>query len=173
LQVAEKPNSKTNPFEVETIRDLVRLMSKHGLSELDLQDGEKKIRLKKEGLSAPVYAPIMQQQPAPVLQQPAQAHAAATAPAAVPSAAPAANKNLIDIKSPTPGTFYSQEKPGSPTYVAVGAKVNPKTVVCQIEAMKLFNEIFAECTGTIVEILIENKQPVEYGQVLFRVDPNG
>lgn len=171
--MAEKPNSKTNPFEVETIRDLVRLMSKHGLSELDLQDGEKKIRLKKEGLSAPVYAPIMQQQPTPVLQQPAQAHAAATAPAAVPSAAPAANKNLIDIKSPTPGTFYSQEKPGSPTYVAVGAKVNPKTVVCQIEAMKLFNEIFAECTGTIVEILIENKQPVEYGQVLFRVDPNG
>ena len=171
--MAEKPNSKTNPFEVETIRDLVRLMSKHGLSELDLQDGEKKIRLKKEGLSAPVFAPIMQQQPAPVLQQPAQAHAAATAPAAVPSAAPAANKNLIDIKSPTPGTFYSQEKPGSPTYVAVGAKVNPKTVVCQIEAMKLFNEIFAECTGTIVEILIENKQPVEYGQVLFRVDPNG
>ena len=171
--MAEKPNSKTNPFEVETIRDLVRLMSKHGLSELDLQDGEKKIRLKKEGLSAPVYAPIMQQQPAPVLQQPAQAHAAATAPAALPSAAPAANKNLIEIKSPTPGTFYSQEKPGSPTYVAVGAKVNPKTVVCQIEAMKLFNEIFAECTGTIVEILIENKQPVEYGQVLFRVDPNG
>lgn len=167
--MAEKPNSKTNPFEVETIRDLVRLMSKHGLSELDLQDGDKKIRLKKEGLSAPVYAPIMQQQPAPVLQQPAQAQAAATAPAA----APAANKNLIEIKSPTPGTFYSQEKPGSPSYVAVGAKVNPKTVVCQIEAMKLFNEIFAECTGTIVEILIENKQPVEYGQVLFRVDPNG
>lgn len=167
--MAEKPNSKTNPFEVETIRDLVRLMSKHGLSELDLQDGEKKIRLKKEGLSAPVYAPIMQQQPTPVLQQPAQAQAAATAPAA----APAINKNLIEIKSPTPGTFYSQEKPGSPPYVAVGAKVNPKTVVCQIEAMKLFNEIVAECTGTIVEILIENKQPVEYGQVLFRVDPNG
>jgi len=167
--VAEKPNSKTNPFEVETIRDLVRLMSKHGLSELDLQDGEKKIRLKKEGLSAPVFAPIMQQQPAPVLQQPAQAQAATTAPVA----APAANKNLIEIKSPTPGTFYSQEKPGSPPYVAVGAKINPKTVVCQIEAMKLFNEIAAECTGTIVEILIENKQPVEYGQVLFRVDPNG
>ena len=167
--MAEKPNSKTNPFEVETIRDLVRLMSKHGLSELDLQDGEKKIRLKKEGLSAPVYAPIMQQQPTPVLQQPAQAQAAATAPAA----APAINKNLIEIKSPTPGTFYAQEKPGSPPYVAVGAKVNPKTVVCQIEAMKLFNEIVAECTGTIVEILIENKQPVEYGQVLFRVDPNG
>lgn len=167
--MAEKPNSKTNPFEVETIRDLVRLMSKHGLSELDLQDGDKKIRLKKEGLGVPTFAPIMQQQPAPVLQQPAQAQATSTAAAP----APVTNKNLIEIKSPTPGTFYSQEKPGSPSYVAVGAKVNPKTVVCQIEAMKLFNEIVAECTGTIVEILIENKQPVEYGQVLFRVDPNG
>lgn len=167
--MAEKPNSKTNPFEVETIRDLVRLMSKHGLSELDLQDGDKKIRLKKEGLGVPTFAPIMQQQPAPVLQQPAQAQATSTAAAH----APVTNKNLIEIKSPTPGTFYSQEKPGSPSYVAVGAKVNPKTVVCQIEAMKLFNEIVAECTGTIVEILIENKQPVEYGQVLFRVDPNG
>lgn len=167
--MAEKPNSKTNPFEVETIRDLVRLMSKHGLSELDLQDGDKKIRLKKEGLGVPTFAPIMQQQPAPVLQQPAQAQATPTAAAP----APVTNKNLIEIKSPTPGTFYSQEKPGSPSYVAVGAKVNPKTVVCQIEAMKLFNEIAAECTGTIVEILIENKQPVEYGQVLFRVDPNG
>jgi acetyl-CoA carboxylase biotin carboxyl carrier protein len=102
-----------------------------------------------------------------LFRSPAQAQTAANV------AAPAVNKNLIEIKSPTPGTFYSQEKPGSPTYVAVGAKVNPKTVVCQIEAMKLFNEIAAECTGTIVEILIENKQPVEYGQVLFRVDPNG
>lgn len=166
--MAEKPNSKTNPFEVETIRDLVRLMSKHGLSELDLQDGEKKIRLKKEGLGVPTFTPIMQQQPAPVVQQAIQAQAAPS----VPAAAPAANKNLIEIKSPTPGTFYSQEKPGSPPYVTVGAKVNPKTVVCQIEAMKLFNDIAAECTGTIVEILIENKQPVEYGQVLFRVDPN-
>lgn len=166
--MAEKPYSKTNPFEVETIRDLVRLMSKHGLSELDLQDGDKKIRLKKEGLGVPTFAPIMQQQPAPVLQQPAQAQATSAA-----APAPVTNKNLIEIKSPTPGTFYSQEKPGSPSYVAVGAKVNPKTVVCQIEAMKLFNEIVAECTGTIVEILIENKQPVEYGQVLFRVDPNG
>lgn len=167
--MAEKPNSKTNPFEVETIRDLVRLMSKHGLSELDLQDGEKKIRLKKESMGTPTFTPVMHPQPAPVLQQAVQAQAAP----ATPAAAPAANKNLIEIKSPTPGTFYSQEKPGSPPYVSVGTKVNPKTVVCQIEAMKLFNEIAADCTGTIVEILIENKQPVEYGQVLFRVDPNG
>ena len=165
--MAEKPNSKTNPFEVETIRDLVRLMSKHGLSELDLQDGEKKIRLKKEGLSAPVFAPIMHQQPAPVLQQPAQA----AATAATPSAAPAANKNLIEIKSPTPGTFYSQEKPGSPTYVAIGAKVNPKTVVCQIEAMKLFNEIESEISGKIVKVLVEDSTPVEFDQPLFLVGP--
>jgi len=162
--VAEKPNNKTNPFEVETIRDLVRLMSKHGLSELDLQDGERKIRLKKDSLGTPTFSTIMQQQPAPVLQQTVQAQAA-------PSVA-AVNKNLVEIKSPTPGTFYSQEKPGSPPFVSVGSKINPKTVVCQIEAMKLFNEVLAEVSGTIVEILIENKQPVEYGQVLFRVDPN-
>lgn len=166
--MAEKPNNKTNPFEVETIRDLVRLMSKHGLSELDLQDGERKIRLKKDSLGTPTFSTIMQQQPSPTLQQTAQVQAAP----AIAAAAPAVNKNLVEIKSPTPGTFYSQEKPGSPTYVSVGSKVNPKTVVCQIEAMKLFNEILAEVTGTIVEILIENKQPVEYGQVLFRVDPN-
>lgn len=169
--MAEKPNNKTNPFEVENIRELVRIMSKHGLSELDLQDGEKKIRLKKEAQGLPVLTSSIAQLPAPVPIQ--QAIAAPVAPAVASTAPPAASKNLVEIKSPTPGTFYSQEKPGSPPYVTVGAKVSPKTVVCQIEAMKIFNEIPADCTGVIVEILIENKQPVEYGQVLFRVDPNG
>jgi len=169
--MAEKPNNKTNPFEVENIRELVRIMSKHGLSELDLQDGEKKIRLKKEAQSLPVLTSSIAQLPAPVAVQ--QAIAAPVAAPVASTAPPAASKNLIEIKSPPPGPFYSQEKPGSPTYVTVGAKVSPKTVVCQIEAMKIFNEIPADCTGVIVEILIENKQPVEYGQVLFRVDPNG
>ncbi len=165
--MAEKPNNKSNPFEVDTIRDLIRLMTKHALSELDLQDGDKKIRLKRETYtSSPALSPVIQVA-APVAQVPVQA-----AVVAAISAPPAANKNLVEIKSPTPGTFYSQEKPGSPPFVSVGSKINPKTVVCQIEAMKLFNEVLAEVSGTIVEILIENKQPVEYGQVLFRVDPN-
>ncbi|MSR31296.1 MAG: acetyl-CoA carboxylase, biotin carboxyl carrier protein [Gemmataceae bacterium] len=142
---------------------MVRLMTKHGLSELDIQDGDRKVRLKregKEGASSAVALPA--QAAAPVVS---------AAPAnPTPSAPP---KNLIDIKSPTPGTFYSQEKPGTPPYVSKGTKVTPATIVCQIEAMKLFNEIPAECSGTIAEILVENKQPVEYGQILFRVDPNG
>lgn len=81
-------------------------------------------------------------------------------------------KKLLEIKSPTPGTYYSQEKPGSKPYAEVGKKITPTSVVCVIEAMKIFNDIMAEITGTIVEIVVENKQPVEYGQVLFRVDPS-
>ena len=88
-----------------------------------------------------------------------------------PAAAPA--KKLIEIKSATVGTFYSSPNPDSPPFVRVGSKVAHDTVVCVIEAMKLFNEVMAECSGTIAEILVENQQPVEYNQVLFRVDPAG
>ena len=79
----------------------------------------------------------------------------------------------MEIKSPTPGTFYAAPKPGEPPYVKAGSKVAPETVVCLIEAMKLYNEVQAECAGVIVEVLVENQQPVEYGQVLFKVDPTG
>jgi len=85
------------------------------------------------------------------------------------SAAPA--KQLIEIKSPTPGTFYAAPSPDAEPFVRVGSKVQPDTVVCLIEAMKVFNEITADCTGTIVAVMVENQQPVEYGQVLFKVDP--
>jgi acetyl-CoA carboxylase biotin carboxyl carrier protein len=88
-----------------------------------------------------------------------------------PAAAPA--KKLVEIKSPTPGTFYASSSPDAQPFVRVGSKVTPTTVVCLIEAMKIFNEITADCTGAIAEILAENQQPVEYGQVLFRVDPAG
>jgi acetyl-CoA carboxylase biotin carboxyl carrier protein len=156
------------PFETRTIRELVGLMSRHDLAELELQDGERSIKLKRNvpvlaavPMAAPVAAPVYA--PAPV---------AAPAGAAAPAGEAKPAKTLLEIKSPTPGTFYAQDKPGSPPYVQVGAKVSPTTVVCQVEAMKIFNEIPAEVTGTIVEICVENKQPVEYGQVLFRVDPS-
>ena len=100
-------------------------------------------------------------------------HAPVSPPRTDTPAAPASAKKLIDIKSPTPGTFYAAPSPDAPPYVKVGAKVTPTTVVCQIEAMKIFNEIAAECAGVIAEVLVEDKQPVEFGQVLFRVDPNG
>ena len=140
----ESPQSGgPGPFEMRTIRDLVGLMGRHDLAELELKDGERSIRLKRN---------------VPVLT-------------AVPVVAAKPVRHLLEIKSPTPGTFYAQDKPGSPAFVQVGTKVNATTVVCVIEAMKIFNEIPSEVTGTIVEICIENKQPVEYGQVLFRVDP--
>jgi len=80
---------------------------------------------------------------------------------------------LSPIKSPTPGTFYNREKPDAKPYVEVGSRVTPSTVVGLIEAMKIFNEIQAECSGVIVRALVENGQPVEYGTVLFEVDPTG
>src|SRR5262249_57874085 len=108
----------------------------------------------------------------------APAAAPAPAPAPPPPQVPAAEpakpaRPLHEIKSPTPGTFYTSPSPDAPPFVKVGDRVTPSTVVCIIEAMKIFNEISAECSGVVTEVLAENQQPVEYGQVLFRVDPAG
>ena len=102
---------------------------------------------------------------------------APSAPAVKPDSAPAPaaapSRKLVEIKSITPGTFYSASSPEAQPFVRLGSKVTPTTVVGLIEAMKLFNEITAECNGVIAEVLVENQQAVEYGQVLFRVDPTG
>ena len=106
--------------------------------------------------------------PAPPAAPPAAGPAAQTRPAE--AAKPA--KTLLEVKSEALGTFYSRPNPESDPYVKVGSKVTAKTVVGLIEAMKMFNEITAGVTGTIAEILVENQQAVEYGTVLFRVDPS-
>ena len=105
--------------------------------------------------------------PAPAAPQPQPA-----SPSAKPAAANTV-KDLLTIKSPTPGTFYSASSPDAESFVRVGSRVTTSTVVCLIEAMKIFNEITADCNGVITEVLAENQQPVEYGQVLFKVDPTG
>lgn len=122
---------------------------------------------------APVYAPALPA-PSPVVQlgapaAPALPAAAATVP--TPAAAPAVA--LKEIKSPMVGTFYMQPEPGSEPYVRVGTRVAPGQTVCIIEAMKIMNEIEAELTGVVREVCVEDASPVEYGQVLYRVDPNG
>src|SRR5260370_38918879 len=102
--------------------------------------------------------------------------AAPPAPAPSSSAAPPAplpEPAAHVIKSPTPGTFYAAASPDAEPFVRVGSKVTPTTVVCVIEAMKIFNEITADCSGVITEVLVENQQAVEFGQVLFKVDPTG
>ena len=115
-----------------------------------------------------------------VVSQPAVAHAAAPIGSGAPAAgsgeaaAPAAPKsNLLEIKSPMVGTFYQSPEPAAQPYVKVGSRVNVGQVVCIIEAMKIMNEIESEVSGVIREVTAQNAQPVEFGQVLFRVDPHG
>jgi acetyl-CoA carboxylase biotin carboxyl carrier protein len=105
----------------------------------------------------------------PAAAPPAAAAPAAPAPAAAPPIVPS---NLVEIKSPMVGTFYKSPEPGAEPYLKVGSRVSPGQVVCIIEAMKIMNEIESEVGGVVKEVLLENSQPVEFGQPLFRVDPN-
>jgi acetyl-CoA carboxylase biotin carboxyl carrier protein len=158
------------PFNVDTIHKLVRLMARHDLNEILLEQGDTRIRLRR-GVNDAVLttSPTI----VPAAHPVSHTHAPSPAPAAAAGAPAAPAKALHEIKSPMVGTFYKAEKADAPPYVKVGSKVTPTTVVCLIEAMKLYNEIQAECTGAIVEVCVENAQAVEFGTVLFRVDPAG
>jgi acetyl-CoA carboxylase biotin carboxyl carrier protein len=165
----ETPKNAPGPFDVRTIKSLVALMTQHDLSEIDLREGAQRLRLRR-GTKQTV---VTSMSPAPMMPaMPAPAPAASQPqPSAGDSAASGPAKKLIEIKSQMVGTFYASPNPDAPPFVKVGAKLSPTTVVGLIEAMKLFNEVSAECTGTLVEILVDNQQPVEFGQVLMRVDP--
>jgi acetyl-CoA carboxylase biotin carboxyl carrier protein len=166
--VADDVSSKPGPFDVPTIKSLVALMSRHDLSEIDLHDGTQRIRLRRD--RRPTAVPPSNPGPTPTALPASVAPVLGVPPAPAP-AAEKPGKALQEIKSPTVGTFYAREKPEANPYVGVGVRVTPTTIVGLIEAMKLFNEIYAGCSGVITEVLVENQQPVEYGQVLFRVDP--
>lgn len=154
-------NATPRPFDVKTVEYLISLMAQHELTEISLAEGDQKIRLRKGG--EPVaYAAPMAVAPAPVAAAPAQ-------PAA-PTEAPKPAKNLHEIKSPMVGTFYSKPSPDKPDFVSVGSKVTPTTVVCKLEAMKIFNDLTADISGTIAEVCVKNAQPVDYNTVLFRVE---
>lgn len=149
-------------FDLARIRDLISLMEECGLSEVDLKQAEQQIRLVRGGLVAAVPAAV-----APVQAAPVQA-------AASPVATAAADASHIKvIKSPMVGTFYSRANPKSDDFVKVGSKVSHDTVVCIVEAMKVFNEIPAEVSGTIVEILARNEDAVDFDRPLFKVDTRG
>jgi acetyl-CoA carboxylase biotin carboxyl carrier protein len=163
--VASDPKSGSpRPFDVKTVEYLISLMAQHELSEISLGEGDQRIRLRKGGAApAMAYMPA----PAPVAMPTAAAPATPSTPAA--PAAPA--KNLLEIKSPMVGTYYAKASPDKPDYVSVGSKVTPSTVVCKLEAMKIFNDLTADISGTIVEVCIKNAQPVDFGTVLFRLEP--
>lgn len=155
------------------IRDLIDFISKTGLNEVNLETKELKLHVKREpdqkvfkSVAAPVQsvsAPVQQAQQ--TTAQPQVTKAATETPAA-------SGKKTVDIKSPMIGTFYRTANPESAPFVSVGDKVSKGQTVCIIEAMKLFNEIESEVSGTIVKVMVENSSPVEYDQVLFVVEPD-
>lgn len=176
-------------MDVKEIQDLLRLVNKLELAEFRYKQGDLELSVKSKFYTAakaaaaqeiPVaYAP-MPPVPAPIAAMPQPAAAApqpAPAPAA-PSTAPVTaaggtTGNLIEIRSPIVGTFYRSSSPEKPPFVKPGDAITPGTVVCIIEAMKLFNEIESEVAGKVVKVLVEDASPVEYDQLLFLIDPNG
>ena len=127
------------------------------------------VRVSRAGAGADGHAVVVAAPGAGAAAPPRAAVAAAAAPAPAPPPA----SNLVEIKSPMVGTFYASPEPGAAPYVKVGSRVAQGQVVCIIEAMKIMNEIEAEVSGMIREVLVDSAHPVEFGQPLFRVDPNG
>ncbi|HEY3967230.1 MAG TPA: acetyl-CoA carboxylase biotin carboxyl carrier protein [Planctomycetaceae bacterium] len=159
----------TEPFDLEKLRELIALMEAHGLTEIDLrrQDQRWKLRRGPAEIAQLIPAGGFQTHGMPLPAPPAPA--ASAPPAAAPSAPPAVDKDAVFIKSPTVGTYYEAPSPGDPPFVTVGSKISQDSVVCIIEAMKVFNQITADVNGTITEILVKNGDAVEFGQPLFRV----
>ncbi|REJ70104.1 MAG: acetyl-CoA carboxylase biotin carboxyl carrier protein [Planctomycetota bacterium] len=153
-------------FDVKRIRRLVKLMEEHDLGEVDLQQGEQSIRIRRGAEGSPLVTAA----PMPLPGAAAPAPAAATPGEAAPAADEA---HTAVIKSPMVGTFYLSSSPEAAAYVKVGDTVGTDTTVCIIEAMKVFNEIPADVSGKIVSILVENGDAVEFGQPLFKVDTSG
>jgi acetyl-CoA carboxylase biotin carboxyl carrier protein len=158
-------------FDVRKVRKFIELMNEHDLAEIDLRQGEQRIRLRRGPEMVNVATSPSVAMPANAPQIGGGASSGAAAPKAATSAADDAK--AMFIKSPMVGTFYAAASPDSPPFVKVGDQVGPETTVCIIEAMKVFNEIPAECAGKIVAVLTQSGDPVEFGQSLFRVEPNG
>jgi acetyl-CoA carboxylase biotin carboxyl carrier protein len=183
-KIEEKPSrvssdmGSSNKSEMKTseIRDLIDFISKSGLNEVDIETKELKLHVKRKPdqkvfkstpIVAPVAAPLTASGPATYAQP---------SPAGMPRVEKASEENggkrNVEVKSPMIGTFYRSASPDSPPFVSVGDKITKGQTVCIIEAMKLFNEIESEVSGTIVKVMVENSTPVEYDQPLFLVEPD-
>ncbi len=166
--MARESKSNTSPIDIDGLQQLMELMEKHEVSEVKIQEGETKYVLRRgaqyvAGPTAPVhFATATAAAPTP---------AASAAPAVSAAPSSAEDSGLIEIKSPTVGTFYKAPTPEEPAFVNVGDQVNPKTTVCIVEAMKVFNQIPAGISGTIEKILLVDGDTVEFGQPMFLVKP--
>jgi len=155
-------------MDLKEIKQILKLMDTHGLTEFTLEKEDEKLVLRRD-LTGPAPQQIIHA-PAPVAPAPVAAAPAAAAPAE-PAVAPAEESNFITIESPMVGTFYAAASPDSEPYIQVGQSVGPETTVCIVEAMKIMNEIKAEVSGTIEQVCVQNGQPIEFGQALFKVRP--
>jgi acetyl-CoA carboxylase biotin carboxyl carrier protein len=170
-------SSDANHYSMKTseIRDLIDFISKSGLNEVNIETKELKLSVKREP-DQKVFksAPALTAAPIHSVAAIGQPIAPAVTSQALKESAPAAtpDKKTIEIKSPMIGTFYRSSSPDTPVFVSIGDKITKGQTVCIIEAMKLFNEIESEVSGTIVKISVENATPVEYDQVLFVVEPD-
>ena len=142
-------------MEIKKLKEFIKFMEDNGLNELEIEEEGKRIRLKKNSSEQPVV----------VSQAPSQV------PAAAAPEGGATATNTLEIKSPMVGTFYTAPSPGAKPYVEIGTNVKPDDIVCIVEAMKLMNEIKAEVGGKVVQILVENGEPIEFGQALFTIEP--
>ena len=148
-------------MDLDEVKELIELMLSNDLSEISVKDGDKEISLRRGSVSATVGSPTASPSPPPP-EQPVEAPAALE---------PEEGPGLVEIKSPMVGTVYAAPSPETPPFVDVGSQVTPDTVVCIVEAMKVMNEIKADISGTVVKVLVDNREAVEFGQPLFLVRP--
>ena len=156
--MADSASHEGDVFDEDRLCRLIEMMKTHDLSEVDLQEDTQRIRLRRNTAPAAPAAPV---------------HAAPVVPAAAPTASAAEGENIVVVKSPMVGTYYSKPNPKSPPFVKVGDHVDPEKTICIIEAMKVFNEIPAEVSGRVVAVLVKDEEPVEFGKPLLKVDTSG
>lgn len=158
------PSNLGDAFDVRKVRRLAELMNEHDLSEIDLRQGDTRICLRRQSALAGANPG------APVVFTPSPSRSSTPPRDAEPEAAAEDTKHTHVVTSPMVGTFYSASSPETPPFVKVGDHVGPDTTVCIVEAMKVFNEIPAGISGKVIGVLVENGEPVEFGQPLFKVD---
>ena len=164
-------------MKLNEIQDLIKFVAKSGVSEVELETKDVKIRITTNGKGQKGEAPVVMQTAIPVMQQQVAQPVANTAPATAETKSDSKKDTSSDeskyvtIKSPMIGTFYRASGPDKPIFVNVGDEIKAGKVLCIIEAMKLFNEIESEISGRIVKILVDDASPVEYDQPLFLVEP--
>ena len=168
-----EPMKPDDVFDIDRIRKLIELMKEHELGEIDLRQDSQRIRGCGAGHGQPIVTSFPQMQSAPVGSSGAPvASSASNAPVAA-APADADGPHIAIIKSPMVGTFYARANPTAKNFVEVGSAVQADTVVCIIEAMKVFNEIPAEMRGKIVQVLVKNEEAVDFGKPLFKIDTRG